>query len=82
MSDKEKHTVRGSDLVDKVKQVILDGDVRRVCLIHEGRHLVDIPLAVGDPAAPATLLEAPVLAALTAFSTLVKECTIEVEKTK
>jgi hypothetical protein len=39
-----------------------------------------LPLETGDPASPATMLKAPVLAAINAFSTLVNECTIEVEK--
>ena len=35
---------------------------------------------IGDPAASASVLVTPVLAALNAFATLVTDCTIEVEK--
>jgi hypothetical protein len=80
VSDKERVTVSGKNLVETVKQLVSRGDARKVCLIQEERHLLDIPLAVGDPAAPATVLAAPVMAALAAFATLVNECTIEVEK--
>ncbi len=80
MSSKGRFTVAGKDLVKKVKQLIRQKDTRRVCLIHEEKRLLELPLTVGDPASPATMLAAPVLAALNAFATLVTECTIEVEK--
>ena len=59
---KDKVTVVGRDLVETVKRLISRGDSRRVCLIHEEKRLLDIP--VGDPSSPATVLAAPVLAAL------------------
>jgi len=76
----EKFTVEGSQLVDKVKQLIHQGNIRRVRLLHKGRPLIDVPLTVGVPAAAATVLAAPVLAALGAVAALVTECTIEVER--
>lgn len=80
MPKKDRLTVAGKDLMETVKQLVLRGDSRRICLIHEERHLLEIPLVVGDPASPASVLAAPVLAALNAFGTLVTDCTIEVEK--
>lgn len=80
MSNKGRFTVAGKDLVKTIKQLVRQGESRRVCLIHEEKRLLDVLLTVGDPASPATVLSAPVLAALTAFATLVTECTIEVEK--
>ncbi len=77
---KEKFTVEGSQVVDKVKELIHQGNIRRVRLLHKGRPLIDIPLTVGVPVATATVLAAPVLAALGAIAALVTECTIEVEK--
>lgn len=77
---KEKFTVAGSQLVGKVKQLVSEGNIRRVRLLHEGRPLVDIPLTVGVPMAVATVLAAPVLAALGAIAALVTECSLEVEK--
>ena len=76
----EKFTVEGSQLVEKVKQLIHQGNIRRVRLLHKGRPLIDIPLTVGVPVAAATVLAAPVLAALGAVAALVTECTIEVER--
>jgi len=77
---KEKFTVEGSQLVEKVKELIHQGNIRRVRLLHKGRPLIDIPLTVGVPVAAATVLVAPVLAALGAIAALVTECTIEVER--
>ncbi len=76
----EKFTVDGSDVVEKIKELVHHGNIRRVRLIHKGRPLIDIPLTVGVGVATVTALAAPVLAALGAIAALVTECTIEVEK--
>jgi hypothetical protein len=76
----EKFTVSGSQLVDKVKQLIREGNVRHVRILREGKVVLEIPLTFGAPAAALTIMMAPVLAAVGAFAALVTECTIEVEK--
>jgi hypothetical protein len=80
MGTEEKFTVSGDKLVEKVKQLIHEGNIRRVRVIHQGRTVLEIPLSVGAPAAAIGIMAAPVLAALGAFAALVTECTIEVEK--
>ncbi|MFC1901581.1 DUF4342 domain-containing protein [Chloroflexota bacterium] len=80
MVESEKFTVSGSQLVEKVKQLIHEGNIRKVRLLHEGKTIIEIPLTIGAPVAVAGILAAPVLAALGAFAALVTECTIEVEK--
>lgn len=80
MSTTEKFTVSGSQLVEKIKQLIHEGNIRRVRVLHEGRPVLEIPLSIGAPAAAIGILIAPILAALGAFAALVMECTIEVEK--
>lgn len=80
MTNTKKFTVSGSRLVEKVKQLVHEGNIRRVRLLHEGRTLIEIPLTIGAPAVAIGILAAPVLAALGAFAALVTECTIEVEK--
>ena len=80
MSTTEKFTISGSQLVDKVKQLIHEGNIRRVRVLHEGRTVLEIPLSIGAPAAALGIMMAPVLAALGAFAALVTECAIEVEK--
>ena len=66
--------------MERVKQIIREGNVRRIRLIHKDRTIFDIPLTIGAPAVAAVILASPVLAALSAVAALVTECTIEVEK--
>lgn len=80
MAESEKFTVSGSQVLEEVKQLIREGNIRRVRLLHDGKTVFDIPLTVGAPVAVAGILAAPVLAAIGAFAALVTECTIEVEK--
>jgi hypothetical protein len=80
MAENEKFTVSGSQIVDKVKQLVHEGNVRRVRLIHDGKTIFEIPLTVGAPVVVAGIIWAPLLAAIGAFAALVTECTIEVEK--
>jgi len=76
----EKFTVSGSQVLEKVKQLIREGNIRRVRLLHDKRTIIEIPLSLGAPAAAITIMAAPLLAAIGAFAALVTECTIEVEK--
>lgn len=80
MSSSEKFTVSGNDVIAKVKELIHQGNIRRVRLIHDNKPLIDIPLSIGAPAAAVVVLAVPVLAAIGAIAALVTECTIEVEK--
>ena len=80
MATNEKFSVSGSQLVEKVKQLIHEGNIRKIRVIHEGKTIFEIPLTIGAPAAAIGIMVAPVLAALGAFAALVTECTIEVEK--
>lgn len=80
MADTEKFRVSGSEIVEKVKQLIHEGNIRKVRLVHEDRTIIEIPLSIGAPVAALGIMAAPVLAAIGAFAALVTECTIEVEK--
>ena len=62
MTNTEKFTVSGSQLVEKVKQLIHEGNIRKVRLIHKEITIFEIPLTIGAPAAAAVVLAAPVLA--------------------
>ena len=64
---KEKFTVSGSQVVDKVKQLIREGNIRRVRLIHKEKTVFEIPLTIGAPAAVIAILATPALAALGAL---------------
>ena len=80
MGDTEKFTISGDKLVEKVKQLIHEGNVRRVRVIHKGNTIIEIPLTAGASAAAVVALASPLLAALGAFAALATECVIEVEK--
>jgi hypothetical protein len=80
MAKTEKFTIDGDKVVEKVRQLIHEGNIRRVRIIHDKRTVIEIPLSVGAPVAAVTIMIAPLLAALGAFAALVTECTIEVEK--
>ena len=80
MANKERFTVSGDQLLGKMKQLIREGNIRRVRIIHKGKTLLEVPLTIGAPAAAIGILAAPVLAAVGALAALVTECTIEVER--
>ena len=82
MGTTEKFTVAGSELLEKIKKLIHEGNIREVRVIHKGKTVLEIPLTIGASAAAVITLATPLLAALGAFAALVTECTIEVEKTE
>ena len=77
---KQKFTVSGDQLVTRVKELIHQGNIRRVRLLHDGKTLLEIPVTIGAPVAAVGILAAPVLAAIGAVAALVSETTIEVER--
>ena len=73
----ERVTVAGEDLLRKVKEIIAEGNVRRISIRDKsGRPIVELPLTIGVVGAAL----APVLAAVGAIAALVTECTITVER--
>lgn len=74
---KQEFKVSGEDLLKKVKEVIAQGNVRRIIIKNkEGKSIVELPLTVGVVGA----ILAPPLAAVGAIAALVTECTIVVER--
>ena len=80
MVETQRFNVKGNEILDRVKQLIHEGNIRRVRLLHDERTIIEIPLTIGAPVAVVGILAAPLLAAIGAFAALVTECTIEVEK--
>ncbi len=73
----EEVQVFGRDLVDRVKSLIHEGNVRRIIIKDEhGNTFVEIPVTV----AAVGMVLAPVLAAVGAISALVAKFTIVVER--
>ena len=76
-NDREEFKVSGSQLIDKIKQLIVEGHARRIIIKNEsGDTLVEFPVTIGIVGA----LLAPILAAVGAIAALVTSCTVVVEK--
>lgn len=77
MTKKETYEVRGEEVLKKVKELINEGNVRRIIIKDKkDKVLVEFPLTIGVVGA----VLAPVLAAVGAIAALVAECTISVER--
>ena len=72
----ESIKTESENVVDKLKQLIHEGNVRRVVIQHQGRTVAEFPLTAGVVGA----VLAPVLAAIGAIVALLKDCTIQVER--
>ncbi len=73
----ETFEVRGEDLLKKVKELVHEGNIRRIIIKDKnGKVLVEFPLTFGVVG----VLIAPVLAAVGAIAALVSECSIVVER--
>lgn len=73
----EEFRVNGEELVAKIKQLIHEGNIRRIIIKdREGSTLIEIPLTLGVVGA----LLVPVWAAIGAMAALVAEATVVVEK--
>jgi hypothetical protein len=77
MSNKESFSINGESLLNKVKELIAEGNVRKIIITDKhGKELIHIPLTYGIVGA--VLL--PVFAAIGAMAALLTECTITVER--
>lgn len=73
----EEFKVKGDELLAKVKQLINEGNVRKIIIKNkDGKTVVELPLTVGVVGA----VFAPVLAAVGALAALLSECTLVVER--
>ena len=81
MSEEKVHSeefrVNGEELIARIKNLIKEGNIRRVIIKDkEGKIVFEIPLTLGVVGA----LIAPQLAAIGAIAALLKEATVVVEK--
>jgi len=75
---KERYKVAGEKLLSKMKELIQEGNVRRITIRNEEEKvLIEIPLTIGVVGAALF----PVWAAVGAIAALVTSCSIEVERT-
>ena len=77
MTIKESFKINGENLLNKVKELVENGNIRKIT-IHDkdGKEVMNFPLTIRVVGA----LLAPVLAAIGALAALIGECTITVEK--
>ena len=74
----EEFKVKGEEALAKVKELVREGNVRRVIIDNEdGKTLVEIPLTAGVVGA----LLLPMAAAVGAVAAVVTKCTIRIERT-
>jgi len=75
----EEFRVKGEELIAKIKNLIKEGNIRRVIIKDkEGKVVFEIPLTLGVVGA----LIAPQLAAIGAIAALLTEATLVVEKSE
>ncbi len=75
----EQFEVAGNQLVDRVKALVDEGNVRRLIIRNQdGRTLLEIPLTAGVAVGGAVLWLNPVLAGLGAIAALLARVTIEI----
>jgi len=74
---KESFTVKGEQLLKKIKELVEEGNVRKIT-IHDkmDKEIMSFPLSIGVVGA----VLAPVLAAVGALAALIGDCTISVER--
>jgi len=76
----EEIEVAGSELVGRIKELIAEGNVRRLIIKRpDGKLLIEIPLTAGVMVGGVVTIVAPVLAALGAMAALLVRVKVQVE---
>lgn len=70
----EEFSVKSTEVMDKVKELLHEGNINKIRVKHDGKTLVEIPVALGAIGAIAL----PQVAALGVLVAVFKRCTIEV----
>ena len=68
--------IDGAAITEKLKELIHEGNVRRIRIVHGGRTVAEFPVTVGVVGA----VLAPAAAAIGAIAALLEDCTIQVER--
>jgi hypothetical protein len=74
----EEFKVKGSELLEKVLELIREGNIRHLIIKNKNRVFLEIPFTLLTVAA----LLAPYLVAIGLFGTLVTDCSVEVVRKK
>lgn len=77
----EEFRIQGEELVARIKELIHEGNIRRIIVKNEAGHtLIEIPLTVGVVGGVLSAAFFPVLAALGAIGAVVVHLTLVIEK--
>lgn len=77
MTTKESFSINSSDLLDKIKELIKEGNVTRITISDKyGKELLHFPLTVGILG----VVLVPMFAAIGAVAALATECIITIER--
>ena len=73
----EEFRINGEDLMEKIKEIIREGNVRKVTIMDKDyKEFLSFPLTVGVVG----IALAPVFAAIATIAALATECTIVIER--
>src|SRR3712207_4161179 len=88
-TEEDEHTwteqieIAGSELVDRTKELINEGNVRRLIIRNQDDEvLLEVPLTTGVAVGGVVTLVAPVLAALGALAALLTHVKVEIVRTR
>lgn len=73
---KEEFTVKGSELMDKIKEIIQMGNATRIKVKKGEKYLLDIPVTVGAVG----VVLAPFVSALGVIAALAGHCSLEIDR--
>ena len=65
-------------IIEKLKALVHEGNVRRIVVQHQGRTVAEFPLTAGVVG----VVLAPALAAIAALVAVLKDCTIQIERSE
>jgi hypothetical protein len=78
---KEEFKISSDDLMAKFKELLSEGNVRKVSIrTDDGRTIFELPLNIGVAGAAATIILAPALAAIGVIAAMVTHVTVAVER--
>ena len=77
MATKESFKLQGENLLKKVKELINEGNIRKITIKDkDGKEVMNFPLTIGVVG----VVLVPVLAAIGALAAVIGDCSIEVER--
>lgn len=70
--------VKGSNLIEKIKEIIEEGNARKVIIKKDDRTIMEFPLTVGVGGAAAAVFFAPVMSAIGTIAAIVSDVDVEI----